>query len=42
MSKCNYPFTAAVFVAMSAIAVVVCAKVGLATRRRAWFNLDRV
>jgi hypothetical protein len=42
MSKCNHPLTVAVFVAISAIAVVVYEKVSLATWRRAWFNLDRV
>ena len=42
MSKCNHPLTVAVFVAISAIAVVVYEKVSLATRRRAWFNFDRI
>jgi hypothetical protein len=34
--------TAAMYVAMGAIAVVVFENVGLAVLRRAWFNLDRV
>jgi hypothetical protein len=34
--------TAAMFLVMGAIAVVVFEKVGLAILRRAWFNLDRV